>query len=232
MQERKRKGNMNDTLVMLHTTTSLITTFEALCADLLPEIKIKHIIDEVLLEEVCMRGKFQPADVQRLAGYIQSALTIGARAMLVTCPALSPLVDRLPRLAGLRVYKIDTAMIALAAQKGERIGVLATDSTLLESMRQMLKDEAEMINREIMVEMMIVPEAQDALRDGNCEKFDRLVRKSINEISDWVDCVVLAQASMARAMPLRSQPRRKVPILSGPHLALGQIREFLWAGSN
>jgi hypothetical protein len=122
-------------------------------------------------------------------------------------------------------------MIALAAQKGERIGVLATDPTLLESMRQMLKEEAEMINREIMVEMMVVPEAQDALRDGNGEKYDRLVRKSINEISDWVDCVVLAQASMARAMPVRKQPRCRVPVLSGPHLALGQIREYFWAAS-
>jgi len=223
---------MNDTLVMLHTTTSLITTFEALCAELLPEIKIKHIIDELLLEEVCLRGKYQPADVQRLAGYAQSALAIGARAVLVTCPALSPLVDRLPRLSALRVYKIDAAMIALAAQKGERIGVLATDPTLLESMRRMLKEEAEMINREIMVEMMVVPEAQDALRDGNGEKYDRLVRKSINEISDWVDCVVLAQASMARAMPIRNQPRRRVPVLSGPHLALGQIREYFLATSN
>ena len=223
---------MNDTLVMLHTTTSLITTFEALCADLLPEIKIKHIIDELLLEEVCLRGKFQPADVVRLAGYVQSALAIGARAVLVTCPALSPLVDRLPRLSALRVYKIDAAMIALAAQKGERIGVLATDPTLLESTRRMLKEEAEMINRDIMVEMRIVPEAQDALRDGNGEKYDRLIRKSINEISDWVDCVVLAQASMARAMPVRTQPRRRVPVLSGPHLALGQIREYFLAASN
>ncbi len=222
---------MNDTLVMLHTTTSLITTFEALCADLLPDIKIKHIIDELLLEEVCLRGKYQPADVQRLAGYVQSALAIGARAVLVTCPALSPLIDRLPRLSALRVYKIDAAMIALAAQKGKRIGVLATDPTLLESTRRMLKEEAEMINREIMVEMMVVPEAQDALLDGNGDKYDRLVRKSINEISDWVDCVVLAQASMARAMPIRNQPRRKVPVLSGPHLALGQIREYFLAAS-
>ena len=66
-----------------------------------------------------------------------------------------------------------------------------------------------------------------ALLDGDGAAHDRLVKDATLELSGRVDVVVLAQASMARVLEAFPEAERTAPVLSSPHLALGQVRRLL-----
>ena len=73
------------------------------------------------------------------------AESIRARAVLVTCSTLSPLLDNLRPLTALPLVKIDEAMIAAAVQAGDHLGVLATNPTALTPTQMMLEVQAQQI---------------------------------------------------------------------------------------
>ena len=157
------------------------------------------------------------------------AESIRARAVLVTCSTISPLVDNLRPLTAMPLVKIDEAMIAAAIQAGSHlgvlVGVLATNPTTLGPMQEMLKAQALQVDKEITCELVLVEGAFAALMNGNSEEHDRLVRPAVLELSERVDVIMLAQASMARVLEVISDNERRVPILSSPHLALEQVRK-------
>jgi Asp/Glu/hydantoin racemase len=218
---------MPDIVVLIHTISPLIGVFDTLAAEFLPGVLVKHILDEPLLEGIRQRGGLTSTDSARMWDHIKMAESIRARAVLVTCSTLSPLLDNLRPLTSLPLVKIDEAMIAAAVQAGYHLGVLATNPTALASTQSMLEAQARLSGKEITCELRLVDGAFSALLNGAVEEHDRLVRQAVIELSTHVDVVVLAQASMARVLADISEEERRVPVLSSPQLALGQVRKLL-----
>jgi Asp/Glu/hydantoin racemase len=218
---------MPDIVVFIHTISPLIGVFDQLAAELLPGVLVKHILDEPLMEGIRQRGVSTSSDSARLWDHIKMAESIRARAVLVTCSTLSPLLDNLRPLTALPLVKIDEAMIAAAVQAGDRLGVLATNPTALASTQMLLEAQARKSGREIACELRLVDGAFSALLNGKTEEHDRLVRQAVLELGSGVDVVVLAQASMARVIAEIPEDERRTPIFSSPHLALKQVRELL-----
>lgn len=216
-------------LVLVHTVSPLLDVFDRLGAQLLPGVQLMHILDEPLLERVRLRGQLAPEDSARLQTHVAVAEEAGADAVLVTCSTISPCVDEVRPETGIRVIKIDEAMIAEAVAKGSRIGVVATNATTLEPTRQLLQAQAEVADKQIQVELALVENALPALLSGDGATHDSLVKKAVLELTRRVDVVVLAQASMARVLEKISETERLVPILSSPHLALDRVRRLLEA---
>ncbi len=210
-------------LVLIHTVPPLISVFDRLTAQILPGVRVKHILDEPLLETIRLRGRLAQADGKRLLGHVKQAELIGAQAVLVTCSTTSPLVDHLQAQFSIPIFKIDQAMIEQAVHLGGRIGVLATNRTTLEPTRQMLLAQAAKTGKKIEYEESFIEGALDALLMGQPELHDRLVHQAIREIRATVDVVVLAQASMARALETETVHHEGAPVLSSPYLALEQI---------
>jgi len=213
-------------IVLVPTVPPLVGVFDRLAAELLPGVKIMHILDEPLLERIRRRGRLASEDSERLDTHVALAQEVGASAVLVTCSTVSPSVDGM-RPADIPVMKIDEAMIEQAVAAGARIGVVATNQTTLEPTRRMLQTQAERVGRSIQVELSLVENALPALMKGDGATHDRLVKQAVMEIMGRADVVVLAQASMARVLDVIPQEERKVPVLSSPHLALGRLREML-----
>ena len=216
-------------LVLVHTVSPLLTVFNQLGAEFLPGVKLMHILDEPLLERVRQRGHLEPDDSARLQTHVLAAEQIGADAVLVTCSTVSPCVDDVRPKVDIPVIKIDEAMIAKAVSRGTRIGVVATNVTTLEPTRQLLQAQAAAAGKEIEAELMLVENGLAALLSGDGARHDSLVKDAVLELSDQVDVVVLAQATMARALDVIPTADRPVPILSSPHLALERARELLEA---
>ncbi len=219
---------MEKVLVCLHTVRPLLGLFDQLVADILPGIKLHHILDEPLLTRVRQRGRLDGEDTQRVQAHRELAEQVGASAILVTCSSVSPCVEDVRKIPGIPIYKIDEAMIQQAVAIGGRIGVVATAETTLEPTRQLLVLEAGRQNKPVEVELALVSEALQLLLNGESEKHDRLVRQSVLDISQRTDVVVLAQASMARVLEVIPENERRVPVLSSPHLALEAIRSRLF----
>jgi Asp/Glu/hydantoin racemase len=214
-------------LVCIHTVQPLLGVFDFLSAEILPGIKVMHILDEPLLARIGKRGQLDTEDIQRIQTHRELAKQIGAEAVLVTCSSVSPCVDDVRELPGIPIYKIDEAMIHQAVTLGRRIGVVATAETTLEPTRKLLATEADRQNKRIQTELVLVPDALQSLLSGDSEKHDSMVKQSVLDIGERVDVIVLAQASMARVLDAISDSERQVPILSSPHLALEVIRNQL-----
>ena len=218
---------MQPTLVLVHTVPPLVNVFQGLVAELLPEVRLFHILDEPMVERVKRRGVLTDEDGARLAQHIETAAAIGADAVLVTCSTISPLVDMIRSSAAIRVLKIDEAMIREAVSLGRRVGVIATAATTLEPTRELLVAEAARQGKEVTPELVLVEGAIAALFAGDGESHDRLVAEAALSLARHSDVVVLAQASMARALAAMPEDQRPAPILSSPHLALAQVRQLL-----
>ena len=155
--------------------------------------------------------------------HARQAERIGAQAVLVTCSTTSPLVDQIQARVSIPIFKIDQAMIEKAVELGPRVGVIATNRTTLAPTRQMLLAQAVKTGKQIKYEESYVEGALDALLKGQAELHDRLVQQRITEVRSTVDVVVLAQASMARALEPGLVLAEGTPVLSSPYLALEQI---------
>ncbi len=210
-------------LVLIHTVPPLIGVFDRLTAQILPGVQVKHILDEPLLEAIRLRGRAASEDSKRLLSHIRQAERVGAQAVLVTCSTTSPLVDEIQSKVSIPVFKIDQAMIEKAVQLGPHIGVIATNRTTLAPTRQMLLAQAVKTGKQIEYEESYVEGALDALLKGQAELHDRLVQQAIAEVKREVDVVILAQASMARALENGTVAGEGAPVLSSPSLALEQI---------
>lgn len=218
---------MDQILVCLHTVRPLLSLFDRLAAEILPGVKLIHILDEPLLVRARQRRHLDREDTQRVQAHRKLARQIGAAGILVTCSTISPCVEQVRKLPGIPIYKIDEEMVKTAVSIGEYIGVVATSETTLEPTRQLLMMEAERQKRQIQTELILVPDALKALLNGDGEQHDRLVDQTVIDLSERSDVVVLAQASMARVLDTIPESNRKVPLLSSPHLALEAIRSKL-----
>jgi len=215
------------TLVLIHTVQVLLDEFKRMCSKVIPDVELMHVLDEPLLRIVQKRGKFDKQDVSRMRSHAEAAEKAGADAILVTCSTLSPLVDEVRPSVGIPIVKIDEAMIQAAVEQGNTIGVVATAESTLKPTCDTLFQYAVKYGKSIRTEKKYVEDAIEALINGDGNLHDELVKKAIADLSQRVEIIILAQASMARVLDIMEEENCNVPILSSPYIALRSIRQYL-----
>jgi Asp/Glu/hydantoin racemase len=218
--------NMPKTLAFLHTSHVLIPMFAELAKQHLPGIQVFHIADESLIKNTIASGRLTKTTVRRLIQYIGSAHEGGADAVLVTCSSIGEATAVARGLFDFPVFRIDEAMAEKAVASGRRIGVSATLRTTLEPTIALIKNTAAAHGRDIEVVPALAEGAFEAVLAGDTARHDELLRSSLTALMEKVDVVVLAQASMVRAlgsMNLNGGP----PVLSSPELAILRARDVL-----
>jgi Asp/Glu/hydantoin racemase len=214
-------------LALIHTVPPLIEVFNTLCAELLPDVQVMHILDEPLLKMVRQKPDSKREYlVLRLKEHVLIAEEAGSEVALVTCSSVSPLVDDIREGCHIPVIKIDDAMLTEAVRSGSRIGVVATNQATLEPTRQALERFAANMGKEIQVQTVFVENALQSLLQGEGASHDRKVKDAVKRLFREVELVVLAQASMARVLDVIPEAEREVPVLSSPHLALAQVKSY------
>jgi len=215
-------------VVFLHTFTSLAGLFTDLSKELLPvDIEVIHIADELLLKGIQTQGGVSPAIIRRVAEHAIAAEQAGAVVFQCTCSSISPCVDSVRPLVGIPVLKIDEPMVDEALRIGSRVGVVATAPTTLKPTTDLVYTRAAEMGRSVQVESALCEGAYAALLAGDAATHDAIVRKYVMGLMDRNDVIVLAQASMARAMEGISPQEARVPILSSPRLAVKRLAEVL-----
>jgi Asp/Glu/hydantoin racemase len=110
---------------------------------------------------------------------------------------------------------------------GSKIGVVATLSTTLEPTSDLVRRRAILAGKKIDLTSKLCEGAFDALMGGKPEIHDKMVASALKELSQKVDVIVLAQASMARVVGQLSDEDKKVPILASPELAMQHLANIL-----
>jgi len=201
--------------------------FETLCKEHLAGIRIFHMVDESLIRNTISAGRLEKNTIRRLTAQIGSAFDGGATAVLVTCSSIGPGVPVARQMFDGPIFRIDEAMVAKAVSLGSRVGVLATLGTTLAPTVQLIRDTAAAMQLERQVIDCCCEGAFEAVLAGDGATHDRLVQANLTNLAEQADVVVLAQASMARALGGLSPGRLNIPILTSPELAILQVRDAL-----
>jgi hypothetical protein len=211
---------MTKRVVMIHTVASLPETFGKLCDELLPGVEVEHVVDESLLQETLREGRLTDDVRARFSARADSALAGQPDAVVLTCSSVGPAAD------GTEVHRIDRAMADRAVRMGRRIGVAATVPTTLGATSDLIWRAADEAGQEIELSSELADGAFQALREGRGEEHDRLVQAALARLAPGSDVIVLAQASMARALG-GADAFAGVPVLTSPRLGVERLRDVL-----
>jgi len=168
-----------------------------------------------------------PDTSRRVVDYVGSAEAAGADFILVTCSSIGAAVESSASLTKVPVLRVDQPMADKAVQMGTKIGVVATLSTTLEPTSDLVRRRALFAGKEIELTSRLCEGAFDALMGGKPETHDKMVASALRELSQQVDVILLAQASMARVVEQLSDEDKKVPILTSPELAVQYLANIL-----
>ena len=215
------------TLGLIHTSATLVPMFAELCSKYLPHIKTFNIVDDSLIKNTIACGELTADTSRRVVNYAGSAQDAGADFILFTCSSIGAAVEAAAALTKVPVLRVDQPMADKAVQMGKRIGVIATLPTTLEPTSDLVKRRTTAAGKEIVLVSKLCEGAFDALMSGDAATHDKKVGDALRQLSNEVDVIVLAQASMARVVDTLSEVDKKVPILASPPIAIQHLATIL-----
>lgn len=220
---------MSKTLGLIHTSATLVPIFDDLVKEYLADkdIKVFNIVDDSLIKNTIQRNKLTPDTARRVVDYVGSAEEAGADYIMVTCSSIGPAVEASELLTSIPVLRVDRPMADKAVAEGKKIGVVATLSTTLEPTSDLVRRRAQAAGKEIELTSKLCEGAFEALMRGKPEEHDRKVAEALKELSEKVDVILLAQASMARVVDQLDEADKKVPILASPPVAMKYLADNL-----
>ncbi len=214
-------------LGLVHTSATLVPVFAALCKEKLPNVDVFNIADDSLVRGIREAGALTATIARRVANYLESAELAGADYIMVTCSSIGPAVEAGAKLAGVPVLRVDQPMADRAVATGKRIGVIATLSTTLEPTADLISRRAAIAGKKIELTAKLVEGAFEALMAGDGATHDAKVAAALKELSQSVDVIVLAQASMARVVETLKPEDKYVSILASPAIAVDYLATVL-----
>ena len=214
------------TLALIHTSATLVPVFAALCNKFIPGVKIFNIADDSLIKNTIACGALTPDTARRVVGYARSAEEAGADYIMFTCSSIGRAVETAAGLVNVPVLRVDQPMAAMAVEKGNRIGIVATLSTTLDPTTDLVRRNALQVGKEIELFPHLCEGAFEALMAGDAETHDRLVGGALKAMSETVDVILLAQASMARVVEANPSLAEKLPILASPPIAMEYLSKI------
>lgn len=212
---------MTKRIAFIHTVGFLIEDFRARMRAEMPTADCFHILNESLLQDL-LRGAPQPLVYRRVIDQIVLAADAQPDLIVVTCSSTSPAVDIARRIVPQPILKIDDPMAAQAARSGPRIGLLCTAASTVEPSSALLHSHAAEQGRDITIKTVLRPEAYQALVAGDRARHDAILYQAASEISNEVDVLVLAQASLAHLRD-RLAAELGCPVLASPPLLMREI---------
>ncbi len=212
-------------IVLLHATPVAVDPVKAAFAELWPEPELVNLLDDSLSPDRARDPDLGEAMIDRFVSFGRYALAIGADAILVTCSAFGPAIDRMARDFPVPVLKPNEAMFHAAVAQGRRIGMIATFGPAIATMRAEFEAYVAETGAPATLETILLEDAMTALRAGDADMHNRRIAGRAGELAG-VDTIMLAHFSTSRAQAA-VQAKVMVPVLSAPGAAVTRLRELL-----
>ena len=213
------------TIVVVHTGPVTVQPLKDQFKDQIPDARVINIVDDSLLNDVRTAGHLTTEVTGRLFTYMSNAQAMGADIILNACSSVGEATDLLRNMIRTPIVKVDESMAEEASRIGSKIGVVATVKTTLEPTTRLILKKAAEHGRTIEVVERIADGAFEALLAGDAQGHDDILKKTITDLMNEVDVVVLAQVSMARLVP--SLGTTRVPVLSSPQSGVEAVKRAL-----
>ncbi|MDG2303404.1 MAG: hypothetical protein P8R42_01925 [Candidatus Binatia bacterium] len=204
-------------IAFLHTAKIHIETFDRLLAEHVGQVELQHTVRPDWLERAQREGL--SGDLRTAVSRHLEEMSTHAAVVVCTCSTLGPIADEIAA-AGAPVFRIDRPMIEAAVRcDGTCVVAVCLESTI-DPTSQLLEDAYREAGRKADYEITPCLDAWPHFEAGDLDAFAAAIANSLRVRlgrGDRVGCIVLAQASMARAEPLLAEVG--VPVLSSPALA-------------
>ena len=209
-------------IVLLHGTPVAVEPIGRAFATRWPEAETVNLLDDSLSVDRAKDHDLTPRMFERfveLGGY---AHRIGADAILVTCSAFGPAIERMARELPVPVLKPNEAMFREAIGRGRKIGMLATFGPAVLTMTEEFEQFVAETGAAATLQTIVVEGAMDALRKGDAERHNALIAARAPELAGC-DAIMLAHFSTSRALEAVTA-KVKTPVLTAPDAAVDRIR--------
>jgi aspartate/glutamate racemase len=212
-------------VALIHATPAAVGPIKDAFAEAWPEPDLVNLLDDSLSRDRALTPELTDGIFRRFDALGRYALSCGAEAILFTCSAFGPAIERVAQSVGIPVLKPNEAMFAEAIARGGTIGMLATFEPSIASMAEEFEEQATRAGAPATLKSVLVPRAMAALQAGRREEHDALVAEAAVKLTGC-QAIMLAQFSMAPAAGrLRGQAR--IPVLSSPDSAVAALKKKL-----
>jgi aspartate/glutamate racemase len=212
-------------IALIHATPAAVGPIKDAFAEAWPEPDLVNLLDDSLSRDRALTPELTDGMFRRFDALGRYAVSFGAEAILFTCSAFGPAIERVARSVEIPVLKPNEAMFAEAVAVGGTIGMLATFEPSIASMAEEFEEQASRAGATATLKSVLVPRAMAALQAGRREDHDALVAEAAGQLTGC-DAIMLAQFSMAPAAPrLRGQGR--TPVLTSPDSAVAALKKKL-----
>lgn len=213
-------------LALISTGIAVVEPVTSIVKELSPETDVFNIVDDIIVKTIAANSNvITPSVFKRLTTYFILVEEAGADAALLTCSSVSEAVDIAKPFLKIPIFKIDEPMADKAVSIGTSIGVAATLAATLEPTKRLLLSRAQMAGKIVNLEETLCEGAFEALQNKNPDKHDQIVKNAVIELLNKCDVVVLAQASMARAIEGLDHIQDRV--LTSPRLGVTNVLNYL-----
>ncbi|AXB41457.1 hypothetical protein [Amycolatopsis albispora] len=204
-------------VALVHATPAAMAPATAAFADVFPEARLRHLLDDTLITDAERAGGLTEPLRARMRSLIRYALDGGADAVLLSCSLYGPVTGEF---AGERpVLSSDAALFGEVVRRApKRVHVLGPIEA---GTRDTVERLQAIVGPATAVYGSVVSGAREALAAGDTDRAGRLLAEAVGRD---VDLALLGQFSLAPALEA-AQERLGVPLLSPPRLAAAAIRE-------
>ncbi len=216
---------MSTSVALIHATRVALAPIEAAFGRLWPEAETVDLLEESLSRDLERTGELTPEMFDRIGRLARFAQEGGAQGILFSCSAFGEAIEAVRAMLDVPVLKPNEAMLEEAIKAGSRLCLAATFLPSIISIRKELGEMAEKRGAALEAECRFVPGALKALRQGDSETHDTLIAEAVCGAPEC-DAVILAQFSMARALPAVAD-RVGAKVLSSPDSAVRKLRELI-----
>ena len=209
-------------IVLLHGTPVAVEPIQRAFASRWPEAETVNLLDDSLSVDRAKDHDLTPRMFERFVELGTYAHRLGAAAILVTCSAFGPAIERMARELPVPVLKPNEAMFREAIGRGRRIGMLATFAPSVPTMTEEFEQFVAETGVAATLETLVVEGAMDALRKGDADRHNALIAVRAPELAHC-DAIMLAHFSTSRALAA-VMAVVKTPVLTAPDAAVDRIR--------
>ena len=220
-------------IALIHATALAVEPIAAAFGRHWPQARRMNLLDDSLSVDRAAAGGLTPSMARRFVDLAQYAKGTGCDAILFTCSAFGPAIETAREAVGLPTLKPNEAMfedaLARCAAGGATLGLIATFEASIASMSDELGLMAGERGQRIGLRTVFVPGAMQDLAEGRAGEHHRKVADGARELAGC-DVVMLAQFSMADALPLVQQ-QLACPVLSSPDCAVLALKKRVADGA-
>lgn len=212
-------------IALVHATPAAVDPIRQAFTEAWPEPDLVNLLDDSLSRDRALTPELTDGIFKRFDALGSYAVSFGADAILFTCSAFGPAIERVARSVAIPVLKPNEAMFAEAIAIGGRIGMLATFGPSIGSMTEEFEEQAARAGAPATLKSVLVPAAMAALQAGRRQEHDALITDGAAALGDC-DAIMLAQFSMAPAAS-RLRGQTDVPVLTSPASAVAALKSRL-----